>query len=121
MVASVAVVAEQELIVVLGLAADGAAFAFDALPGVLFHGDDHIRGELEASRMTRTATFGAANEILGLIRLLVLARAAEAEIAVAERRRPVFARHGFRNLGVDGDGGRFHGVGAASSALGSTA
>ena len=51
-VAPVAVVAEEELVVVLGGAAERAALALDALPRVLPHGDQHVVGELKASRVT---------------------------------------------------------------------
>jgi selenocysteine lyase/cysteine desulfurase len=50
-IAAVAVVAEQELVVVLGGAAEGAALALDALPRVLAHGDQHVVGELETRRV----------------------------------------------------------------------
>ena len=50
-VAAVAVVAEEELVVVLAGAADGAALALDALPGVLLHRHDHVLGELQAGRV----------------------------------------------------------------------
>lgn len=45
-VASVAVVAEQQLVVILGSAAEGAGLALDALPGVVPHADHHVLGEL---------------------------------------------------------------------------
>ncbi len=50
-IAAVAVVAEQELVVVLRGAAEGAALALDALPRVLAHGDQHVVGELETRRV----------------------------------------------------------------------
>ena len=48
----VAIVTEEELVVVLAGAAQGAAFAFNALPGILSHRDDHVVGELQTSRMS---------------------------------------------------------------------
>ena len=48
MVAPVAVVAEEQLVVVLRGAAERAGLALDALPGVLAHAHHHVLGELEA-------------------------------------------------------------------------
>lgn len=50
-VAPIAVVAEEQLVVVLARAAQGAALALDALPRVLAHRDRHVLGELQASGM----------------------------------------------------------------------
>ena len=47
MVASVAVVTEQQLVVILTGAAQGAGLALDALPGVLLDADQHVFSELE--------------------------------------------------------------------------
>ena len=47
-VAAVAVVAEEQLVVVLAGAAERAALALDALPRVLLHADDHVVRELQA-------------------------------------------------------------------------
>ena len=51
-VASVAVVAEQQLIIVLAGPAQAAGLALDALPGILLHTDQHVLGELEAGGVT---------------------------------------------------------------------
>ena len=51
MVASVAVVTEQQLVVVLTGPAQGAGLALDALPGVLLDTDQHVLRELEAGRV----------------------------------------------------------------------
>ena len=51
MVTSVAVVTEQQLVVVLAGPAQGAGLALDALPGVLPHADQHVVRELEAGGM----------------------------------------------------------------------
>lgn len=51
-VAPVAVVAEEQLVVVLRGAAHGAALALDALPRVLLHRHHHVLRELQAARMT---------------------------------------------------------------------
>ena len=51
MVAPVAVVAEEELVVVFTRPAQSAGLALDALPGVLPDGDHHVPGELETSRV----------------------------------------------------------------------
>lgn len=45
-IASIAIVAKEELIIILGGATKGAALALYALPGVLFDGDDHVFREL---------------------------------------------------------------------------
>ena len=50
-VATIAVITEEQLVIVLGGATDVAAFAFDALPAVGLHCCHHHRGELEAGRM----------------------------------------------------------------------
>lgn len=59
MIAAIAVVAEEQLIVVVGGAANRAILAFDALPAVSFHGDYHVRCELQARRMAGSTTVGA--------------------------------------------------------------
>ena len=46
-VASVAVVTEQQLVVILAGPAQGAGLALDALPGVLLDTDQHVLSELE--------------------------------------------------------------------------
>ena len=46
-VAAVTVVAEQELVVVLAGAAQGARLALHALPGVLLHTQQHVLSELK--------------------------------------------------------------------------
>ena len=52
MVAAVTVVAEQELVVVLAGAAQGARLALDALPRILLHAHVHVGSELETGGMT---------------------------------------------------------------------
>ena len=47
-VASVAVVTEQQLVVILASPAQGAGLALDALPGVLLDADQHVVRELKA-------------------------------------------------------------------------
>ena len=51
-VAAVAVVAEQQLVVILRGAAEGAGLALDTLPGILPHTDQHVLSELETSGVT---------------------------------------------------------------------
>ena len=51
MVAPVAVVAEEQLVVVLRGAAERAALALDALPRVLPHRHQHVFSELQTSWM----------------------------------------------------------------------
>ena len=51
-VASVTVVTEQQLVVVLTRPAEGAGLALDALPGVLLDTDQHVVRELEAGGVT---------------------------------------------------------------------
>ena len=53
-VAAVAVVAEQQLVVILRGAAEGAGLALDTLPRVLAHADQHVGRELEARRVAWT-------------------------------------------------------------------
>ena len=48
MVAAVAIIAEEEFVVVLGGSAQSARLALDALPGVLLHADLHVVRELQA-------------------------------------------------------------------------
>ena len=82
-VASVAVVTEQKLVVVLAGPAQGAGLALDALPGALPHADQHVLRELEAGGVARPPTLGATNQLLRLERFLVEARVAQAEVAVS--------------------------------------
>merc|ERR1719318_1054119 len=51
-IASVAVVAKQQLVVVLGSTTQSAGLALDALPRVLLHRHLHVLRELEASGVT---------------------------------------------------------------------
>ena len=51
-VASVAVVAEQQLIIVLTGPTQCAGLTLDALPGILPHTDLHVGRELQTARMT---------------------------------------------------------------------
>ena len=51
MIASVAIVTEQQLVVVLTGPTQGAGLALDALPGVLPDTDQHVVRELEAGGM----------------------------------------------------------------------
>ena len=53
-VAAVAVVAEQQLVVILRGAAEGAGLALDTLPRVLAHADQHVGRELETRRVAWT-------------------------------------------------------------------
>ena len=50
-VTSVAVVTEQQLVVVLTGPTEGAGLALNALPGVFLHADLHVLRELEAGRV----------------------------------------------------------------------
>ena len=52
MVTSVAVVTEQQLVVVLTGPTQGAGLALNALPGVLLDTDQHVLSELETGRMS---------------------------------------------------------------------
>ena len=54
MVSSVAVVTEQQLVVILAGPAEGAGLALDTLPRVLAHADQHVGRELEARRVAWT-------------------------------------------------------------------
>lgn len=72
MVPSIAIVAEEQLVVVVGSSADSAALALDALPSVLSYGDDHVVGELEAGWMTGMSADGTSHQRLGIASLLVL-------------------------------------------------
>jgi len=51
-VAHVAVVTEEQLVVVLAGAAERAGLALDALPGVLPHTEQHVLCELQAGGVT---------------------------------------------------------------------
>ena len=90
--AAIAVIAEQQLIVVLRRRANRAGFTFDALPGVALRGNDHVVGELQARRMTGPTAFRARHHRFGPIRLLVLVLVSETEVAVSGR----FAVRGYR-------------------------
>ena len=48
MVSSVAVVTEQQLVVILAGSTQGAGLALDALPGIFLDTDQHVLSELEA-------------------------------------------------------------------------
>ena len=50
-VASVTVITEQQLVVILAGATQRAGLALDALPGVLLHADQHVGRELQTCGM----------------------------------------------------------------------
>ena len=81
-VAAVAVVAEEELVVVLAGAAECAGLALDTLPGIFPDADQHVVSELETGGMTGPATLRATNQLLRLQRLLVEAGVSQAEVTV---------------------------------------
>lgn len=93
MVAAVAIVTEQKLIIVIGIAAARAALTFYALPAVLLHRDVHVRRELQTRRVRRPAAVRTRDQLLGGAGLLVLACVAQAEVAVRAR---VVLVHGHR-------------------------
>lgn len=64
MVASVAVVAEEQLVIVLRSAAERAGLALDTLPRVLAHTQHHVLGELQTGRMACSATNRARYQLL---------------------------------------------------------
>lgn len=45
-IASIAIVTKQQLVVIVAGATNGAVFALDALPAILFHRDLHVGSEL---------------------------------------------------------------------------
>jgi len=45
-VATVTIVAEQQLVVIVGGSTQSATFTFNALPAILFNGNHHVLGEL---------------------------------------------------------------------------
>ena len=87
MESSVAIVAKQQLVVVLRRRAKRARLTFDALPFVTLGRDDHVVGELKASRMPRSATLRARNHRFGLVRLLVIRLVTQTEVAVLRQQR----------------------------------
>lgn len=96
-VTTVTVVTEEQLVVVLGGAADVAALALDALPAVRLHGRHHHRGELQARGVSRSAAVGARDQLLGLPRLLVDFGVPQAEVAViVGQSQPIGALLGWR-------------------------
>ena len=57
MVAAVAIIAEEEFVVVLGGSAQSARLALDALPRILLYAHVHVGSELEAGGMTYDRRF----------------------------------------------------------------
>ena len=51
MVSSIAIVAEEQFVIILRGATQGAGLTLDALPGVLFHADQHVSRELQTCWM----------------------------------------------------------------------
>ena len=52
MVATVTIVTEEKLVIILAGAAEGAGLALDTLPGILPHAEQHVLGELETGWVT---------------------------------------------------------------------
>ena len=88
---AVAIVAKQQLVVVLRRRAKGTRFALYTLPLVPLRRDDHVVGELKACWMTGSAAFGARDHGFWTICLLVLLLVTQAKVAV-------FCQGGGRNL-----------------------
>lgn len=84
-VTAVAVVAEQQLIVVVRGSAHGAVLTLDALPAVLAHRDDHVGGELQTRRMPGAAAVRARDELFGFKSFLVFAGVAQTEVTIRRR------------------------------------
>ena len=82
MVASVAVVTEEELVIILAGAAECAGLTLDTLPGILPHTDQHVLSELETGGVTGPPALRAPDQLLRLERLLVEAGVAQTEVAV---------------------------------------
>ena len=57
MVAAIAVIAEQQFVVILTGTAQRAGFTLDALPRIFLHADHHVLGELQAGGVARPAAF----------------------------------------------------------------
>lgn len=51
MVSSIAIVAEEQLVIILRGPAQGAGLTLNALPGVLLHADQHVSRELQTCWM----------------------------------------------------------------------
>ena len=64
-VAAVAVVTEQELVVVLAGAAQGARLALHALPGVLLHTQQHVLSELKKQSQNKSLELLLENIAIG--------------------------------------------------------
>lgn len=86
---TIAVVAEEQLIVIVRSATNRAIFTLDALPSVALNRDHHVGGELEAGGMPRPTAVTARDQLLWSSGLFVLDFGAQTEIAV--RRRCYFA------------------------------
>ena len=81
-VAAIAIVAEEQLIVVIRGAANGAELTLDALPTVPLNGNHHVGGELEAGGMPRPTAIAARHQLLGSACFLVFASVSQTEIAI---------------------------------------
>ena len=57
-ISAVTVVAKQELVIILGGAAQAAGLTLDTLPVVLPHTHTHVGGELQTAGMTCSANIG---------------------------------------------------------------
>jgi len=63
MESAIAIVAEQQLIVVIACAANCAALAFDALPAVPFRRSEHIWSKLQTAWMSRATAVVACDQV----------------------------------------------------------
>lgn len=84
-IATITVVAEQQLIVIVRGAANRTVLAFDALPSVSAHRDDHVRCELQTGRMPGAAAIRTGHQILGDVGFAILTRIAETKVTVRGR------------------------------------
>lgn len=71
-VASITIVAKEQLIIIVRGAAEAAGLALDALPPVLLHREDHVGSELQTGGMRRAAAVRTGDQLFGGVRLLVL-------------------------------------------------
>lgn len=86
-VSTITVVTEQQLIIVVRSATNGTAFAFDTLPPVLANRNDHVRCELQTSRMPWATAITARDQLLGTAGLFIFPSIAQTEVAVRGRLR----------------------------------
>lgn len=79
---SIAIIAEQQLVIIIGSAANWTIFTFDTLPSIALHWYYHVWCELKAWWMAGAPTVWARYQVFGNICFAIFASISQTKIAI---------------------------------------